>query len=187
MTGLKSGIAFQTIDELELCVCVFFNGISRWKAFERLFAMISRLGNGIFWYALMVFMIILDRHLGLRASVHMGIAALIGVLIYEILKNNMVRQRPYISWKEIKQGTAPLDLYSFPSGHTLQASLFTIIAVFYYPALALILIPFTILIALSRIILGLHYPSDVFVGALIGMSLAYLSLRISTHIPFLIP
>ncbi|MGA1796793.1 MAG: phosphatase PAP2 family protein, partial [bacterium] len=167
MAGLKSGIAFQTIDELELCICILFNRISRWKAVERFFAMISRLGNGIFWYALMALVIILDRPLGIRASFHMGIVAMIGVLIYTILKNNMGRQRPYISWQQIKQGTAPLDYYSFPSGHTLQAALFTIIAVFYYPALALILIPFTILIALSRIILGLHYPSDVIVGALI--------------------
>jgi undecaprenyl-diphosphatase len=117
----------------------------------------------------------------------MSIVALIGVFIYKILKNNMVRQRPYISWEQIKQGTAPLDWYSFPSGHTLQATLFTIIAVFYYPALALILIPFTILIALSRIILGLHYPSDVFVGAIIGVSLAYSSLKLAAYIPFLIP
>jgi undecaprenyl-diphosphatase len=69
----------------------------------------------------------------------------------------------------------PLDRYSFPSGHTLHAVLFTTIAVAYAPSLVFVLLPFTLLIAASRVVLGLHYPSDVIVGALLGWMIAKLS------------
>jgi len=53
--------------------------------------------------------------------------------------------------------------------------LFSIIAISYYPQLSVILLPFTIMVALSRVVLGLHYPSDVLAGALIGSAIAGLS------------
>ena len=54
---------------------------------------------------------------------------------------------------------APLDRFSFPSGHTLYAVCFTILAVSMVPALAWVLWPFTIMVALSRLVLGLHFIS----------------------------
>ena len=102
----------------------------------------------------------------------MAVVALVCLGIYKVLKNNLVRERPYIKWDTIRNGTAPLDLYSFPSGHTLHAVAFTIVAVTYYPMLSVVLIPFTVLIALSRVILGLHYPTDVLVGTAIGAFIA---------------
>jgi undecaprenyl-diphosphatase len=67
----------------------------------------------------------------------------------------------------------PLDHYSFPSGHTLHAVSFTVVALNYYPRLALLLVPFTLLVASSRVALGLHYPSDVLAAAGMGLALAY--------------
>ena len=87
----------------------------------------------------------------------------------------MVRERPYITRGSLTLGTAPLDVYSFPSGHTLHAVAFTVVALSYYPQLAWVLIGFATLVALSRVILGLHYPTDVLAGAVIGAVLARLS------------
>ena len=70
----------------------------------------------------------------------------------------------------------PLDEFSFPSGHTLHAISFTMVALAYYPALVVLLVPFTVLVALSRVVLGLHYPSDVLAACLIGGALGSLAL-----------
>jgi undecaprenyl-diphosphatase len=72
----------------------------------------------------------------------------------------------------------PLDRFSFPSGHTLHAVSFTVIAAGAFPVLALVLLPAAVLIALSRVVLGLHYPTDVLAGALLGATIA----RITTGI-----
>jgi undecaprenyl-diphosphatase len=69
----------------------------------------------------------------------------------------------------------PLDQHSFPSGHTLHAVAFSTIAVTEFHTLAWLLVPFTFLVALSRVILGLHYPSDVLAGAIIGALVAGIS------------
>jgi undecaprenyl-diphosphatase len=55
---------------------------------------------------------------------------------------------------------------------------FTLVACAYYPGLAAILVPFTVLTAASRVVLGLHYPSDVLAGAAIGAAVALASFRI---------
>jgi undecaprenyl-diphosphatase len=79
-----------------------------------------------------------------------------------------VRERPFIRHAGISLAGAPLDRYSFPSGHTLHAVAFTWQAVAAFPELGFVLVPLASAIAASRVVLGLHYPTDVLVGALLG-------------------
>ena len=74
---------------------------------------------------------------------------------------------------------APLDEFSFPSGHTLHAVAFTIVAIAHYPVLAWLLVPFAASVAASRVVLGLHYPSDVLAATAIGTGLASVSLWVA--------
>lgn len=97
-------------------------------------------------------------------------------MLYRWLKAKTSRPRPYQVNRAITCNARPLDQFSFPSGHTLHAVAFTTIAIAYYPQLALLLIPFAFLVALSRMVLGLHYPSDVLAGAAIGAAIAGISL-----------
>jgi undecaprenyl-diphosphatase len=139
---------------------------------------ISRLGDGIFWYSLMALMLCVDQAHALIPVSHMALAGLIGTLIYKWLKVRTLRPRPFNVHQQISLRSVPLDQFSFPSGHTLHAVIFSMVAIHYYPMLSLPLIPFTILIGLSRPVLGLHYPSDVLVGALIGVLISTISFYI---------
>lgn len=71
---------------------------------------------------------------------------------------------------------ASLDEFSFPSGHTLHAVAFSVIAIAWFPALTLPLLLFAMLVAMSRVVLGLHYPSDVLAGIALGAVLGGASL-----------
>jgi undecaprenyl-diphosphatase len=109
---------------------------------------------------------------GARAALHMVVVGAVGLALYKVLKRTLVRERPFVGLVGIECAMPPLDRYSFPSGHTLHAVAFTVLAVGYVPWLAALLVPFALLVAASRVVLGLHYPSDVAVGALLGVALA---------------
>lgn len=152
---------------------------NRWCARRgvlRYFAAISRLGDGAFWYALMLALVAFDGLAGLRASVHMAATGMVALLLYKLLKRWTRRPRPCARDGRIRAWVAPLDEFSFPSGHTLHAVAFTLVALAHSPSLAWLLVPFTASVAASRVALGLHYPSDVLAATAIGSALAGASL-----------
>ena len=142
----------------------------------RYFASVSRLGDGGFWYALMAVLVVFDSMHGLRASLHLAATGLIAQALYKLLKRWTRRPRPFAADMRIHAWIAPLDEFSFPSGHTLHAVAFSLVAMAHYPALAWLLVPFTASVATSRVVLGLHYPSDVLAATGIGSALAALAL-----------
>jgi len=159
-------------------LCITFNRTSHNILIRNFFKAVSRLGDGVFWYSLMALMVCVDQTHAFVPVAHMAVAGLIGTLIYKWLKVRTLRPRPFNVHQQISLRSVPLDQFSFPSGHTLHAVIFSMVAIHYYPMLSVALIPFTILVGLSRPILGLHYPSDVLVGALIGILISTLSFYI---------
>lgn len=139
---------------------------------RNVFVVVSRLGDGPAWYALVLLIPVRYGEAGLKPALIMATTGLVGVALYKVLKHRLVRERPYITFAAIHAGAAPLDRYSFPSGHTLHAVAFTVLATVYFPALGWALVPFASLIAASRVVLGLHYPTDVLAGAMLGTALA---------------
>lgn len=165
----------QRITQFDTHLCVAVNHASQYSLVRRTFRLVSRLGDGVFWYGLMASILCLQGLAGLAPVLHMAIAGLSGTLLYKWLKGKTLRPRPYEVRQEIRLAGIPLDKFSFPSGHTLHAVIFSVVALHYYPELLWLLLPFTLLVALSRVVLGLHYPSDVLAGALVGASVANLS------------
>lgn len=170
---MNAAALFLRADQAERRLCLLANAAARRRLLRGLFRGVSRLGDGVIWYTLMASMPLwLGWAAGLRAALQMLAVGAVGLALYKVLKRTLVRERPFVGLVGIECAMPPLDRYSFPSGHTLHAVAFTVVAVGHVPWLAVALVPFALLVAASRVVLGLHYPSDVAVGALLGATLA---------------
>lgn len=142
------------------------------------FAAVSRLGDGIIWYVLMLALLLFGGEHGLRACVQMAVLGLSSLILYKGLKHISRRPRPSSVEQALATRVAPLDEFSFPSGHTLHAVGFTLVLVHNYPESGLLLWPLCASIALSRLVLGLHYPSDVLAAIGLGYALSEATVRL---------
>lgn len=176
--SVRAAELFRRADAFEYAWCLRLNRSCRQSSVRSFFAMVSRLGDGVFWYALMVLLPVLYGADGVVPALRMAAVGVAGVAIYKALKSRLVRERPYISLAGIVPGIPPLDRYSFPSGHTLHAVSFSIVILNAFPEFVILVVPFAMLVAASRVVLGLHYPSDVLAGAAIGGMLAFTALQI---------
>lgn len=171
----KLNSSLQRINDIDVALCLCCNRQSRHPYIRDIFCTVSRLGDGIFWYALMTALLLADFGRALPGVMHMLGAALAGTLIYKLIKHKTLRPRPFQIYPNIVCAGKTLDQFSFPSGHTMHAVSFSLIGMYYFPETVYLTLPFTVLVALSRPILGLHYPSDVLAGATLGALFAALS------------
>ena len=174
----RVALAFARFDAAELKFCRYLNRSSRVSLVRQPFRAVSWLGDGWVWYALILALPLVLGLDGLQASAHVSATGALGVLLYKLIKHRAVRERPYITHSVIECVSAPLDRYSFPSGHTLHAVSFTILFAHYMPEWTGPLSALAFAIALSRVILGLHYPTDVAAGALLGGTLGTASVML---------
>lgn len=158
--------------------CIRLNSYSTQKQIALFFKCVSRAGDGIFWYSMLALALLIEGWAALTPVLLTAGTALVGLAIYKSLKHKTVRPRPYQVHQVIVLGERPLDHFSFPSGHTLHAVLFTVLLGAFYSYLLVIMLPFMLLVAISRMVLGLHYPTDVLVGAFIGGTLAMIALEV---------
>ena len=170
MSRLEAGI--ERLRLWDSALCVRFNGAVRIAPVRWAFRVVSRLGDGVFWYSLMLALLATGGSGAFGPVARMAGTGLACTLIYKWLKSKTSRPRPFAVENAVRAGADPLDPFSFPSGHTLHAVAFSMVAIAYYPMLAWLLVPFTVLVAASRVVLGLHYPSDVLAGAALGALIA---------------
>lgn len=171
--AIRFDVYLSQMHAMDTSLCVRVNRTSRHRFVLHLFRTVSRLGDGVFWYLLMLGILLVQQAEGVAPVAHMLLAGGTGTLLYKLIKGKTLRPRPFEVNQMISMGIAPLDRFSFPSGHTLHAVAFCTVAVTYFPMLAWIVVPFTLLVGASRVVLGLHYPSDVLAGALLGLLVAW--------------
>ena len=174
--------AISSLTRYEVRWCQVLRRTAAWPVFGRSMAFASRLGNGVAWYTLILGLAAFGGSAGLSTALQMSVAGFLTLALYRALKSRVARPRPCEVLPALAAGVAPLDRWSFPSGHTMHAVAFSLIACQYAPALGWILIPFTAAVLASRVVLGLHYPTDVLAGALCGAGIARLVLGITVAI-----
>lgn len=168
----------EQLSDLEAPVCRAFNRRGDMLDTQRLFGIVSRLGDGIFWYLLMLLLPAVYGKTGLQVALQMMLVGVVSLIIYKAVKQLTGRRRPCDRYGDVQRHAPMLDLYSFPSGHTMHAVGFTAVLLGHFPEIGLLVAPFVGLVASSRIVLGLHYPSDVVFGALVGAAVGWGSFQL---------
>jgi undecaprenyl-diphosphatase len=133
----------------------------------------TRGGDGWLWYAMGIVILLFGGPTRFAAVAVAALAAALGIALFLFLKQRINRRRPCAIEPHCWAKLLPPDRFSFPSGHTITAFAVALSLAAFYPALLPGLLFCAASIALSRILLGMHFLSDVIAGALIGSGLAY--------------
>jgi undecaprenyl-diphosphatase len=146
----------------------------RWIRFWMLTA--TRMGDGWLWYSLGTLLLAFGGSRGYLACGAAGAAAIFGIVVFKVLKKLSHRPRPCQFQPHCWARVLPPDQFSFPSGHTMTAFSIALVMSYFYPGLEGPLYFLAISIGVSRIVLGMHFLSDVLAGAVIGSALGLASI-----------
>lgn len=138
----------------------------------------TRGGDGWLWYAIGIMTLFFGGIERFHAVGAAFLAATVGIWLFLVLKKTANRPRPCAISRHAWATLLPPDQFSFPSGHTMTAFAVSTPLMHYYPDLTLGLMFCSGSIAISRIILGMHFLSDVVAGGLLGVLLGVLSLSV---------
>ena len=138
---------------------------------------LTMLGNaGIIWIIAGVLLLCTKKYRRQGALVLMGLLA--GLLVGNVaLKHLVARSRPCWLDPSVQLLIATPTDYSFPSGHTLSSTIAATILTKTDRRFGYVAIPLAVLIAMSRLYLYVHFPSDVFTAALLGLLIGELTFR----------
>lgn len=148
--------------------------MNRWRAprWIRIWMITAtRLGDGWIWYALGFMLLAYGGPRRFSAVAAAGAAAILGILVFKALKRLSQRPRPCQIEPHCWSKVLPPDRFSFPSGHTMTAFSIAVVISFFYPSLEGMLFFMALSIAVSRIVLGMHFLSDVLAGVVLGVAL----------------
>jgi undecaprenyl-diphosphatase len=155
--------------------------VNRWRAprWIRVWMICAtRGGDGWLWYAMGLIIAIFGGVHRLEAIGSAAVASGTGIGLFIKLKRVFNRRRPSAIEPHCWATLLPPDQFSFPSGHTITAFAVAIPMLHFYPTLSAGLLFCAGSIALSRIMLGLHFLSDVVVGCAIGVGLGYAAVAV---------
>jgi undecaprenyl-diphosphatase len=150
--------------------------INRWRAprWMRIWMLWStRLGDGWIWYSIGITVLLFGGDMRFMAFAASATAQAATFVLFGAMKKASKRKRPCHLEAHCWAHVLPPDQFSFPSGHAMSAFAIAIPLCIFYPQWQAALLVLSVSIAISRVILGMHFVSDVVVGSLLGVGLGY--------------
>jgi undecaprenyl-diphosphatase len=168
---------FDFLYSIDIFLFRFFNGTLNNPVLDFLMPIITDLNK---YRLVLVFVAVLLLWMLIRGKRHMRIAALlliITIVISDQLNSSVIklwfeRPRPCHSLHDVHLLVSCGSGFSFPSSHAVNNFAAALIAAFFFPRQKWWFFGFAALVAFSRIYVGVHYPSDVIGGAVIGVCCA---------------
>lgn len=137
--------------------------------------LVSKTGDGHLYVVLGLLALLSQSESG-RAFLATGLLAFaIELPLYLLLKNGFKRHRPCDVLQSLPAFVCPSDKFSLPSGHTAAAFLMAAVISDFFPQFALFVYLWASLIGASRVLLRVHFPTDIVCGMLLGSGAAWCS------------
>ncbi len=156
----------QRIGQIDTSAVLWFV-VRRRPALNSIMKGATRIGDGYVWaiFAGLLWILAPSDH---RIVLQLAAAFAIELSIYTVVKARFSRPRPFVMLPDITRLVVPPDEFSFPSGHTAAAFVMAVVLGLHSVAVGLLLLPVAMTIGISRVYLGVHYPTDIVAGALLG-------------------
>jgi undecaprenyl-diphosphatase len=145
----------------------------RWVRWWMLAA--TRAGDGWLWGLIGIAVMLLPGPERFRAVEAAGCAVACGILLFHQLKRKVCRVRPKDIEPHCWAKIVTRDKFSFPSGHSTTAFAVALSIGSFYPEIMPLLLLLAANVAISRVVVGMHFLSDILAGSGIGALLGYVA------------
>ncbi|MCL7747884.1 phosphatase PAP2 family protein [Halalkalibacter alkaliphilus] len=140
----------------------------RCKPLDLILPRITHLGGATFTLSMLLTMIFIFSNDVRYWAIDGLISLTISFIAVQIIKKSFGRKRPYLKLPDVNTVANPLKDFSFPSGHTTAAFSIAVVFALHSPILTFTVVPLAMIVAISRMYIGLHYPTDCLIGAFLG-------------------
>ena len=165
--------------DAQLFLCI--NSLHRHFRLERAVRAVSFTGDGYLYVLLAILLPLVFPVPGKQFLLTALLCFLIELPLYWMLKRSFKRRRPFLVVQALAPLLKPSDEFSFPSGHTTAAFMMAGLISVFFPAASIAMYVWASMVGMSRVMLRVHFISDVMAGVLLGTCIALLSLAICGH------
>lgn len=172
----------RVIESILKCDIFIFNALNdkiKTNIFDKIIPYFTELGSWWFTVTTCFLIIVFGKGETRTTGIEAAVSLTASHLLVQLLKKKIGRKRPYLSILDANTLRKLWVDHSFPSGHTAAAFALAVSLSFGYPSLYLLFLGLAAMVGISRIYVGMHYPSDVLMGAALGSGMSLI-----THLIF---